>query len=189
MKLLNSLFKPLTLALFAAALVAVPARAEDKAAPERLGVQELLKDPSSHAGKKIVLEGFVTEYCKRKGCWAVLHDKDSDAKSQIRVKQDEDASNFKPFLPEVQGKTVAVTGELHETKIDKDYLDKWEARVKESAAKAEKDAKGEAKKDDGTEATLKQITALRERVAKSSKGYLKNYSFAGQTWELVAAAK
>jgi hypothetical protein len=144
-----------------------------------VGVKELLKNPKSYAGRPIVLEGLVTDVCKRKGCWALLHDTDPEAKGQIRVKQDDEAGTFKAFLPEEQGKTVLVSGELSETRIDADYLNKWEARVKAAG-----EAKTKDKEAEGTsEAVTRQITLLRQRLAKSTNGYLSSYGFAVTKWE------
>jgi hypothetical protein len=159
------------------------ATANAEATAPMVGVQELLKQPDRYAGKPIVLEGFVTDYCKRKGCWANIHDNDSDSKAQLRVKQDESDSTFKAFEPEVQGRTVHVTGELKETKIDRDYLDKWEARVKAAQAKADKARKTDA--DDPYDTVLKQIAGYRERVARSTNGHLTSLSFAVTKWEVA----
>ena len=167
-----------------------PAKAASAAtnAPVKLGVKQLLEDPSDYVGKKIELQGFVTDYCKRKGCWAVLHDEDADAKQQLRVKQNEEGDTFKPFLPELQGKTISAFGEVHETKIDADYLDKWEARVKSAKEKgAATKEKGE--EDDSSKAVLKQIAGFRERIAKSKKGYLTSISFAVDKWEARPESK
>jgi hypothetical protein len=155
------------------------APAKSSATLPRVGVKELLSNPTNYEGKQIVLEGFVTDICKKKGCWAMLHDADPDAKGQVRVKQDDDASSFKAFLPEIQGKTVLVTGEVHETRIDAEYLDKWEARVKE----AQKDKAKAKEQEEPNAAVFKQIAGLRERVAKSKQGYLTSLGVAVLTWE------
>ena len=154
--------------------------------PPVVGVKDFLKEPDAYAGKEIMLQGFVTEVCKRKGCWALLHDSDADAKGQIRVKQDEAGDTFKAFLPELQGKTILVTGEVKETRIDKDYLDKWEANVKSAQARA---AQAGVQKPEGGAAydpVLKQIANYRDRVAKAKSGHLSSYSLAVVKWELQA---
>jgi len=146
-------------------------------------VKDYLAKPAAYAGQEIVLQGYVTEVCKRKGCWALLHDNDSDDKGQVRVKQNEEGDTFKAFLPELQGKTILVTGEVKETKIDTAYLDKWETNLKAAQAKA---AQSPDKKADATDAyapVLKQIATYRERVAKAERGYLSSYSFAVATWQ------
>ncbi|MGC3960050.1 MAG: DUF4920 domain-containing protein [Verrucomicrobiota bacterium] len=177
------------LAALALALNAGAADGLKDAKPEpvsAIGVQELIKNAKQYDGKKIVLEGFVTEVCKRKGCWANIHDNDSDSKAQIRVKQEEGESGYKAFQPEVQGKTVHVTGAVKATKIDADYLDKWEARVKEAQKQANaKEKKSEAA--DSCAAVFKQIAGYRERVSKSTNGYLTSVSLGVDKWELVEA--
>ena len=74
---------------------------------------------------------------------------------------------FTAFRPELQGRTLRVTGELHETRMDKAYLDKWEARVK-----AEGKSGGEKAHEEQSPAqVLKQIAGLRERLLKSGQDY------------------
>jgi hypothetical protein len=148
-----------------------------------VGVKDFLKDPQSYVGKKIVLQGFVTDICKRRGCWALLHDNDANAKGQVRVKQNEASDMFRAFLPDLQGKTILVTGEVKETKIDNDYLDKWEANVKAAKEKAGKAGDKESEEGDSYDAILKQIASLRERVAKAKQGHLSSYSLAVAGWE------
>ncbi len=193
---IQSLLRKQTLAggLAAVALalnvVAADAPRDAKPATETIpaiGVQELIKNAKQYDGKQVVLEGFVTEVCKRKGCWANIHDNDSDSKAQLRVKQEEGENGYKAFLPEVQGKTVHVTGAVKATKIDADYLDKWEARVKEAQKKTAPEKAENAEAADSTAAVLKQITGYRERVAKSKDGYLTSVSLAATKWEVVAA--
>jgi hypothetical protein len=157
----------------------------DSGAPITVGVQELIKNREKLDGKKVVLEGMVTDICKHRGCWAMVHDLDSDAQGQVRVKQDDNQSNFKAFLPEHQGKTVVVTGELHETRIDTAYLDKWEARVKAPAKEASQGEEAEHSQ----EAVLKQIAGLREKLAKSGKSYLSSLQVAVDKWEVKGDSK
>jgi hypothetical protein len=150
-----------------------------------VSVKDYLHAPESYLGREIVLQGFVTDVCRRKGCWALLHDKDADDKGLVRVKQNEEGDTFKAFLPELQGQTIQVTGSVKETKIDKDYLDQWEARVRAAREKAVKanDQKSEA--GDSYDAVLKQIAGLRERLAGAKHGYLSSYSFAVAKWEAL----
>lgn len=159
--------------------------------PPTITVKTLLENSEKYVDSQVVLEGFVTDVCKRRGCWALLHDADPDDKGQIRVKQDE-SKPFTAFTPEIQGKTVLVSGEVHQTKIDAEYLDKWEARVKAAKQKAD-EAKTKAvdqKKDekaaepDNSETVLKQIAGFRKRVEDSKKGYLTSVSFAVTKWQV-----
>jgi hypothetical protein len=168
-----------TAATASAGAVKPKARTTD-ATPAQVGVQELLKNREKLDGKKVVLEGMVTEICKHKGCWAMIHDMDSDATGQVRVKQNDNQSNFKAFLPEHQGKTVLVTGDLHATRIDSAYLDKWEARVKATAKGNEPGEEAEH----SNEAVLKQIAGLREKLARSGKEHLVSLQVAVDKWEV-----
>ena len=109
--------------LLAATLQAQPTNAPAPVPLPVVGVSQILEAPTNYIGRKFILEGFVTDVCKRKGCWALLHDNDPDAKGQLRVKQNESGSTFTAFRPELQGRTLRVTGELRETRIDTAYLD------------------------------------------------------------------
>ncbi len=151
--------------------------------PALIAVKDLLKNVSGLDGKDVVLQGFVTDYCKRKGCWATLHDNDSEAKGIIKVQQDEEGPTFKPFLPELQGKTILVTGKVHATRIDTNYLAKWEARVTAPKAEGTPAAEKTPEQVKAQAAVLKQIASLRERVATSKDGYLTSVSLAVNTWQ------
>jgi hypothetical protein len=165
----------------AAATNAAPAATA--AQPPVVGVHDFLHNPHAYAGQKIILRGFVTDVCRRKGCWALLHDSDPDATGPIRVQQDEDGDTFKAFLPELQGKTIQVTGDVKQTKIDNAYLDQWEANVRAAQEKNAPPGTVDSKKDAAYQAALKQIAGLRERVAKSPHGSLSSYSVAVSQWE------
>jgi hypothetical protein len=155
----------------------VPAAATN--ATPTVTVKEYLKDPGAFAERDIVLQGFVTDVCRKKGCWALLHDADADARGQVRVKQDEEGRTFKAFPLELLGKNILVTGHVNATKVDNAYLDKWEASVKAAQERAEK-AGGE--KSESFDTVLKQIAEYRDRAAKSPHGYLKSYSLAVSQW-------
>lgn len=185
-----------------------PPEQGSKSIPTRLTVKQLVAQPAAYAGQKIELHGFVVDYCKHMGCWALIHDNDPAAEGQIRVKQEEGGGSFKAFLPEIQGKSIIVSGEVKETRIDAEYLDRWEASVKESreasgkgseeapakgkdGAKANK-AKGKenaAKEADPFATALKQIADYRARVAKSTNGYVSSASIAVSKWELLPAKR
>jgi hypothetical protein len=189
--------KNLTVATVMVAVAGFSAQAEPAgtnapaaAAPAEIlpvvGVKEFLTNPAALSGKQIVIEGFVVDVCRNKGCWALLHDTNADDKSQVRVKQDDDSPTFKAFLPELQGRTLSVTATVRETHIDKDYLDQWEARVKKQQEKAaEKSAATNSVADASAnfDKILKQIAAYRERVAKSEKGYISSFLLDVAKWE------
>lgn len=188
---------------------AAPPEPGNKSIPARLTVKQLAAHPAAYAGRKVELQGFVVDYCKHMGCWALIHDNDPAAEGQIRVKQEEGTAGFKAFLPEIQGKSIVVSGEVKETRIDTEYLDRWEASVKESreaAGKGAEKAPAKGKTGDGTKANakakakgdpskeadpfaaaLRQIADYRERVAKSKDGYVSSASIAVSRWELAPA--
>lgn len=70
---------------------------------------ELMKEPKTHEGKSLRLEGEIEGVCQAKGCWLTL--KDGDQSVRVKFK---DYAFFVPL--DVAGRTVAVEGKA-EVKI------------------------------------------------------------------------
>ncbi|HOJ03132.1 MAG TPA: hypothetical protein PK916_03930 [Bacteroidota bacterium] len=110
------------------------------AAGSALTVAQLFADPTPYAEKEVTLTGTVTHVCKHGG--KRLHITDTKTNERIKVESGEDMA---AFARELEGSDIVVTGVLHETRIDKAYLDEWEQEVRDAAAAEAKEAK-EAKK-------------------------------------------
>jgi len=85
--------KRILLSLAFALLVLAPAlRAEEKSygagvtLDETLKISTLLAEPDRYVGKKVRVEGMVTEVCKMAGCWMELEE---SAEAKIRIKVDD----------------------------------------------------------------------------------------------------
>lgn len=148
------------------------------------GVSEILHSTNKPFGKQITLEGFPSAVCKRSGKKAWMHDTNSEAAGTIRVER---TRTMKAFNQDIVGKTIRVTGVLRELRIDKDYVDAWEARVKESLKKTNNSDKEdgcteECQENSSAEKTLKKIEAIRKKIEKSPKGYLSGLWMDGTQW-------
>jgi|GEM_PF-1230836 len=153
------------------------------------GISEILHSTNKPFGKQITLEGFPSAVCKRSGKKAWLHDTNSEAAGTIRVER---TGTMKAFNQDVVGKTIRVTGVLKELRIDKDYVDAWEARVKASLKKTKTGDKEdgcteECQENVSADKTFKSIEALRKKIEKSPKGYLSGLWVDGTQWTLVEA--
>jgi hypothetical protein len=51
-------------------------------------IAELLGKPESFKGKKVLLDGEITEVCQKKGCWIKLKDGSSETEVQVKVEDD-----------------------------------------------------------------------------------------------------
>jgi Domain of unknown function (DUF4920) len=88
---MNVPMKKILIALALTLLAAVPAlRADDYGAAltldETLPLPLLLAHPDQYVGKKVRVEGTVTEVCQMKGCWMELQE---GPEAKIRVKVDD----------------------------------------------------------------------------------------------------
>ncbi len=186
---LKLLFASLALAI---GLHTCPAATETAAAaapatPPAYGVSGLLQDTNKPWGKRIVLEGFPSAVCKRSGKKAWLRDTNSEAAGTIRVER---TGAMPAFNQELVGKTLRVTGTLRELRMDAAYFDAMEARLKASLAKAKagEDEEGcteQCQENVAVEKALKNVAAMRAKLAKAPKGYLSALWVDGESWELA----
>ena len=71
---------------------------------ETLKISTLLADPNPYVGKKVRVEGKVTEVCQMAGCWMELEE---SAQARIRIKVDDGVIVFPATAP---GKTAVAEG-------------------------------------------------------------------------------
>ena len=158
------------------------------AAPPAYGVSSLLKSAGQLPGKPVVLEGLVIGVCRKSGKEAFLHDRDPNAAGSVRVNN---PGTLPIFNRELEGKTIRVTGIVREIRIDKAYLDAWEARTK--GVKDVTDKRDlcidQCAASVSAQATLKKIAGFRERLAKAKEGYLSTIWVEAQKWDVLAEAK
>ncbi|PIE87757.1 MAG: hypothetical protein CSA04_05350 [Bacteroidetes bacterium] len=154
-------------------------------------VPTFLKAPKSLTGKQVRIKGEVAHVCKHGGKRLFLMH--PDCEDRVKVTADD---NIPAFKQELEGSVVVVTGLVEELKVDKTYLDEWQAEVeaeshKESEKKIhtggadhEKEAK-EGEDHDENDHAMEQINAMREKLKNSEEGYLSFFSIACETIDEV----
>ncbi len=79
---------------------------------EKTKVSEILKNPASFVGKKVLIEGKVTDVCPNRGCWIKIATEDGEESIRVKVKDGEIV-----FPKEAKGKTALVEGEVYSFKV------------------------------------------------------------------------
>ncbi len=86
---------------------------KDITSTEKVKVSEILENPRSYEGKKVLVEGTVLNVCAKRGCWIELaSDKEFES---IRVKVKDGVIVF-PM--EAKGKTALVEGEFYSFEVE-----------------------------------------------------------------------
>lgn len=112
---------------------------------EAIAIETLLTKPADFVGKKVRVEGTITDVCKMRGCWMQLSD--SKGKS-IRVKVEDGVMVF-PYTS--KGHQAAAEGVFHAIKLTPEQI---EARKAAAAEAHEGHGEGcdKAKKDGAKQA-------------------------------------
>ncbi len=75
---------------------------------EKTKLAEILKNPESFVGKKVLIEGTVVDVCPNRGCWIKIADDKGNQTIRVKVKDGEIV-----FPLEAKGKTALVEGEVY----------------------------------------------------------------------------
>lgn len=157
----------------------------DPAEPPRLTLEELTATIDDVVGKRVIVEGTVLHLC-------------SVDRTKMKLKGDGDAVvRVDPVTPG-QGfdegllkKRVRVRGVVFETRIDEARLAELEKQVAvlchvdRQPCRSEGYIEGLRKEGKAGEVSARQIAALREKLAKSVKGYLSVVSIQAETVEIL----
>ncbi|MDX9760218.1 MAG: hypothetical protein RBU27_13745 [Bacteroidota bacterium] len=177
----------LTLALAALILTACGKTEESNDTDANIQtVSQLLESPEQYIDKEITLEGTVTHVCKHGG--RRLHLTDLEPNVKIRIEAPED---MPAFARELEGSDIVVTAILRETRIDKAYLDEWEAEVREGMERENHDhatptATGEGEENEGhvEPQGLEAVNAKRAELEASGKPYLSQWYADGVRYQM-----
>jgi hypothetical protein len=116
------------LCLAALLLVALPAAAESYGQGVTLEastpIADILADPEAWQGKKVRVEGTVSEVCPRKGCWLSL----SQGDAAVRVKVEDDVI---VFPAEAVDKQAVAEGKVDVLELDRERYISWMAHLAE----------------------------------------------------------
>jgi hypothetical protein len=75
---------------------------------EKTKISDILKDPESFVGKKVLVEGTVVNVCEKRGCWMELSSDEGYGTIRVKVEDGEIV-----FPMEAKGKTALVEGEIY----------------------------------------------------------------------------
>jgi len=149
-------------------------------AADAIDVGDFVSNAEEFTDKPVTIRGFVVDVCLHRGCKLFLRDLRDDSDSMIRIEQSPEIS---PFNADIMGDTVEIQGVARATKIDKTYLDEWEAEVRGAGRAGAPEELGGCSSEDQCEEedaetialrkqTLERIASYRERIASNGRGYL-----------------
>jgi hypothetical protein len=79
---------------------------------EKVKISQILENPEKYTGKKVLIEGIVTDVCPKRGCWLEIASDKEFEKIKVKVTDGEII-----FPMEERGKTALVEGEVYEIKM------------------------------------------------------------------------
>jgi len=103
----------------------------------KVSVDQFFEKGEEMVGKTIIVEGTVDHVCKHGGKRMFLQG--STPENRLKVTTGDDIASFDVAF---EGNTMIVEGTVEMMKMDAEYLDNWEAELKESAEKDVEHAKG-----------------------------------------------
>lgn len=96
---------------------------------EKTKISDILADPESFVGKKVLVEGEVVGVCSAAGCWMELKS-DKDGKIKIKVKDGDIV-----FPMEAAGKKAVVEGLVYKIDLDHESAIEYMQHLAEDAGK------------------------------------------------------
>lgn len=82
----------------------------DTAKLQSLELKEAVTRLSNNAGKEVLLKAEISQVCQKKGCWAILHQDDTEVRMTFK--------DYGFFLPKnTKGRKVLALGKLQEKEI------------------------------------------------------------------------
>lgn len=76
-----------------------------------------MSNPEKFKGKRVLIEGLITEVCQMKGCWIRISDDSTSGPVQVKVKDD-----VIVFPKEGKGKRVKAEGTVSVTTLSREEL-------------------------------------------------------------------
>jgi hypothetical protein len=154
-----------------------------------LPIAALAEQADALLGQEVAIQALLVGVCKHGGKKGFLRDpKVADSSTlQVRCKE------AKPFDRSMVGDEVIVLGLLRETRIDHEYLAKWEAHAKEEQHKEHQhdetggcaDCQGKAPAASGDPSVFERIAEMRSKVEQSDRGYLPVYWIEASSWKAI----
>lgn len=92
-------------------------------------ISDILANPDSFVGKRVLVEGEIIEVCAAAGCWMQLKS-DKEGTLKVKVKDGEIV-----FPTEATGHTAIVEGELYKMELDEEMAKAYMEHLAEDAGK------------------------------------------------------
>ncbi len=176
------MLKKLSVALLAVLFIASCAKTGAVKDVPKLTVAGITADAADYVDKVVSVTGNVAHVCHHSGKRLFLTGE--DVESRFKVVAGESIEKFDIAL---EGSDITITGLIREQRVDKAFLDEWEADVSEEA-KPEVGHEGDhdaSALEDHHESSLDKIKVMRKKLAESEKEYLAFYSLECQSFEVV----
>ncbi len=138
--------------------------------PVEVSVEVFQEKAANLVGKDIYVTGIVDHVCKHGGKKVMLVSEDGEASLKVMA-----GDKISKFDKKIEGENLKVLGTVTEFKMDDDFLNEREKKVKEH----HKPTDPEYKED------MEWIQEKREEIKNSKKGYLSFYSMDGISYEVV----
>lgn len=146
---------------------------ETKATTQVYTIESLLLEASTLADKEVTVRGTITHTCKFSGKRCFLMG--ADQKTTLRVEAKGDIGGFNR---ELIGSELAITGILRESRLTKEYIDRWEEEVKESQGKEDGSV-------ESCDAETDNIQSMKEWMKKNNQDYFSTYFMDGESFEVI----
>jgi hypothetical protein len=92
---------------------------------ETTSIGKILVDPDTYVGKRVRIEGEVTDVCPMRGCWMEIAEPEGD---RIRVKVED---GVLVFPADAKGKRAVAEGVLEEIPMDREQYVLWMSHLAE----------------------------------------------------------
>ena len=137
-----------------------------------LSIDELMKVAGDKIGQEVRFTGVVNHVCAHSGKRCIL--KNETGNLSIRV---EASGELEGFNKEIAGNDLVVTGVVREKRLDTEYIDDYEAKVKEKH-KGEEGGKH-------CSSEMANIKEMRDWMKENNKDYYAIYYVDGTKYEIV----
>ncbi|MBA4252033.1 MAG: DUF4920 domain-containing protein [Chlorobiaceae bacterium] len=97
---------------------------------ETTKISDILENPESYLGKKVLVKGEIIDVCENAGCWMNISSGSADQFIKIKVKDGEIV-----FPVEAKGKTALAEGEVYKIELDHEAAIKYFQHFAEDAGK------------------------------------------------------
>jgi hypothetical protein len=137
-----------------------------------LTIDQLMEVAEDKLGQEVQFKGVVNHVCAHSGKRCIL--KNETGKLSMRV---EATGDMEGFNKEIAGNDLIVTGIVREKRLDTDYINEYEAKVKEKH-KGEEDGKH-------CSSEMANIKEMRDWMKANNKDYYAIYYIDGTKYEIV----